>query len=253
MTNTTGKGRYGMIVVRNLSKSFPDGGTLFSGIHLDIEEGEFVAVLGASGSGKTVFLRCLGLYEKWSQGKLYYRDMDIFEMGWKGKRLIRKEWALIEEQPRLNPNKSAIKNVLDGSRKHRPWWRLLTGTVPESEYVNGMDYLEKAGLLNKAKAKVGQLSGGEVQRVAIAKALAQGAKVVLADEPVSNLDPHTAEAMIADIRRMCDKHKLTVICTFHKVELAEKYATRLIGLGQKRLLFDVTGRRLTMQEKNAIS
>lgn len=241
-----------MIEVRNLSKSFPNGDTLFSGIHLDIGEGELVAILGSSGSGKTTLLRCLGLYEKWSQGKMFYKDQDIFEMGWRGKWLIRKEWAYIEEQPLLNPRKNAIKNVLDGSRKHRAWWRLLTGTVPEDEYVNGMDYLEKAGLLHKAQSKVENLSGGEVQRVAVAKALAQGAKVVLADEPVSNLDPQTAESIMADIRQLCSDRKLIVICTLHKVELAEKYATRLLGLGNKHLLFDVTGRRLTMQEKNAI-
>lgn len=242
-----------MISIRNLRKSYPDSDySGLKGINLDIDPGELVVVIGASGSGKTTFLRCISLYEKWDSGKLFYKDQDIFEMGLRGKFLIRKEFAYIEEKPSLHPRKSAIKNVLRGSRKNRPLWRKLTGLVPESEYVNGMDYLEKAGLLNKAERIVENMSGGEVQRVAIAKALAQGASVVVADEPVSNLDPHTAGSIMSDIRQLCEKQGLTVICTLHQVDLAERYATRKIGLAEGSIVFDVSGRPLTLQEKRLI-
>lgn len=242
-----------MIIVRNLHKNIPrESRTLFNGVNMDIEQGELVVILGPGGSGKTTLLKCISLYEEWDKGKLFYNDQDIFEMGWRGKFLIRKEWAYIEDQPHLNRRRNAVKNVLAGSRKHRSIWRLLTGTVSENEHMNAMDFLEKAGLLYKSNRPIEKLSGGEVQRVAVAKALAQGAKVVVADEPVSNLDPHTAASIMEDIRKLCQKEKLTFICSLQQIELAEKYATRIIGLSNRNIAFDVTGRRLAPQEKRLL-
>lgn len=241
-----------MISIRNLTKSISQGDVLFSGVNANMKQGELVVILGSSGSGKSTLLRCINLRDKWDKGKLFYKNQDIFSMGWKGKRLIRKEWSFIEGQPILNRQKSALKNVLSGSRKHRPIWRLITGTVSNDEYSDGMDYLDKVGLMDKAHRRVENLSGGEVQRVAWAKALAQKAKVIVADEPVSNLDPHTASSIMEDIRKMCKKEGLIFICTLPQVELAEQYATRILGLKNGSIAFNVKGRRLTQEEKSMI-
>lgn len=242
-----------MIEVRNLSKTMPDGPVILKNIHLQIKKGEFVALLGSSGSGKSMLLRCMQLREKWDEGKLFYDDHDIFDMEWRGKLLLRKEWAFIEEPPVLNRNRNALKNVLAGSRKNRPWLRMITGTVSEEEHMDAMEYLHQVGsVMHKAKQPVGTLSGGELQRVAIARALAQKPQVILADGPTSNLDPQTAEDIMQVIRNICNRQRMTMVCALTHAELAEKYATRIIGLHEGEVAFDVSGRKLMLKEKRMI-
>lgn len=120
--------------------------------------------------------------------------------------------------------------------------------VRNDDYMGAMDTLEKLGLLDKAKQKAEQLSGGERQRVAIARALVHGAKVLLADEPVSGLDPHTSEQILRDLKALCQQG-MTVIAVIHQSDLAEKFSDRIIGLNQGSLVLDVRGRRLTTAEK----
>jgi phosphonate transport system ATP-binding protein len=120
------------------------------------------------------------------------------------------------------------------------------------EHMSGMDYLEKVGLLNRANHKMEQLSGGERQRVAIARAMMHGAKWIVIDEPVSGLDPSTAEGVMADLRELCLKHQTTLICSLHDVRLAEKYATRIWGLSGGHIILDVQARRLTEREKQLV-
>ncbi|WP_315971323.1 ATP-binding cassette domain-containing protein [Paenibacillus sp. N3.4] len=129
---------------------------------------------------------------------------------------------------------------------------MLTGTTSRDEHVVGMDYLEKVGLLDKGEKKVGQLSGGEQQRVAIAKALILGPKVLVADEPVSGLDPKSTEYIIQDLKSLCKDRNMSVIATLHQVELAERYATRIWGLAEGRIVLDIPARSLTMREKQLV-
>lgn len=230
----------------------PDGNEpILSNIHIDIEEGEMVAILGPSGSGKTTLLRCLHLQEKWDEGKLFFNGEDMFSKGWWARRIIRR-WTFIKEKPTMSPSRTVMKNVLLGSRRNRPIGRLLTGTISMEEKELAMDYINKVGLLLKDHYRVEQLSGGEVKRLALAKAFAQKEKVVLADEPVSNIDPHTANSIMKDIRTICQAEAVTFICVLHQVEIAEKYATRMIGLKDGQIAFDVQGRRLTQLEKNML-
>lgn len=241
-----------MIKITNLTKSIAGGSTVLAGITVNFFKGDFVAILGASGSGKTTLLRCLSMKERWDQGKLSYDGKEIMELGLQGKRIIRKEWSYMADQPLLNLRLNAHRNVLSGSRKHRSLIRLLTGTVPHEEYEEGMDYLIQAGLMRKSDLKVGEMSGGERQRVALAKALAEKPKVILADEPVNNLDPQTARSILEIVANLCKDEKLIFICTISQVELAEQYATRILGLRDGGIAFDVSGRRLTQQEKNMV-
>ncbi len=242
-----------MIEVRQLTKQLPDNGEfLLQQVNLEVKHGELVAILGASGSGKSTLLKCMGLQESWTEGTLFFQGEDIFKMGIKGKLLIRKQVAFIEEKPALSPGATAHKHVLAGGRHKRSLLRRLTGTVSNEEYASAMDLLHKVGLSKKVHVPAGKLSGGETQRVAIAKALAQGAKVILADEPISGVDPQTAQAILKDMKSLCEKERLTFICTLSDVKSAEQLATRIVGLANKGIAFDITGRRLTRQEQMKI-
>jgi phosphonate transport system ATP-binding protein len=241
-----------LITVRNLVKKVDKDKVILSGIQFDVGRGEFIALLGGSGSGKTTLLRCITLQENWDEGHFFYEGHDILSLNAWQRLKYRKKWAFIEEKPTLNPNKTALKNVLSGRFYETPWWRKMTGKVAMDEHVMAMDYLEKVGLLDKALQKSSLLSGGEMQRVAIAKALVQGAELIVADEPISGLDPENAKKIMLDLQQLCEKTNVTVICSLHQVDLAEKYATRIWGLSEGKLSIDVKGRRLTQFEKDRV-
>lgn len=241
-----------MIIVRNLSKSYPPDRRVLERLSFQADEGELIALLGASGSGKTTLFRCLMLKEKWDEGQYIYGGKDITTIGTWEKLKLRKEWAYLEEKPSLNPKKTALKNVLSALLFKKSWLRFLTNTVSEDDHMEAMDYLDKVGLLEKAHEPVEKLSGGEKQRVAICKALIKEAKVIYADEPVSGLDPEAAMRVLEDLQAICRKQKLLVFCSLHQVELAEKFGSRIWGLSGGRLTVDIAGRRLTQREKSLI-
>ncbi|MDF2964477.1 MAG: phosphonate transporter ATP-binding protein [Paenibacillus sp.] len=241
-----------MIIVRNLSKSFPPDHQILSRLSFQADEGELIALIGGSGSGKTTLFRCLSLKEKWDEGQYIYEGKDISGVSGLEQFKLRKDWAFLEEKPNLNPRKSALKNVLSGLFLHKAWWRILTGTTSSDDHMTAMDYLDTVGLLDKAHEPIEKLSGGEKQRVAIAKALIRGAKVIYADEPVSGLDPEAAMRVLEDLKSICQKDKVIVFCSLHQVELAEKFGSRIWGLSGGRLVVDIAGRRLTHREKELI-
>ncbi|RXZ81839.1 ATP-binding cassette domain-containing protein [Paenibacillaceae bacterium] len=238
-----------MIKVEYLTKIIPNGPKVLSDLNFTVEPGEFVAVVGTSGSGKSMLLKCLALREKWSKGRYLVDGTDILKSSLAGLRKIRREFAFLEEKPMLNENKTSLKNVLIGTRYQTPAWRMLTGMVRNDDYMGAMDTLEKLGLLDKARQKTGKMSGGEKQRVAIARALVHGAKVILADEPVSGLDPHSAEKILTDLKALCKNQGITVIAVMHQGELAERFADRILGLNQGNLVLDIRGRRMTSRER----
>ncbi|WP_282935303.1 ATP-binding cassette domain-containing protein [Paenibacillus sp. RC67] len=241
-----------MIIVRNLSKSFPPDHQVLSKLSFQADEGELIALVGASGSGKSTLFRCLSLKMKWDEGQYIYDGKDISGVRGLEQLKLRKDWAYLEEKPSLNPRKSALKNVLSGLFLHKAWWRILSGTTSNDDHMTAMDYLDKVGLLDKAHEPVEKLSGGEKQRVAIAKALIRGAKVIYADEPVSGLDPEAAIKVLEDLKDICKKDKVLVFCSLHQLELAEKFGSRIWGLSGGRLVVDIAGRRLTQREKELI-
>lgn len=237
-----------MLTVRNLSKVFPPDNQVLSQISFQVDAGEFIAVIGSSGSGKTTLLRCISHQEKWTSGQLIYNSNDITKPGPWDRFKLGKDFAYLEEKPFLNRNKSAVKNVLMG-RVYQAPLRMVTGLSSRNEKIDSMDFLEKVGLLDKGEKKVGQLSGGEQQRVAIAKALILGPKVLVADEPVSGLDPKSTEYILQDLKSLCKDRNMTVIATLHKVELAERFATRIWGVSEGKIVLDIPARPLTLNEK----
>ena len=140
-----------MIIARRLTKRLPDGQQALTDIHFEAAKGEFVAVMGASGSGKSMLLKCLTLRESWTDGTLHVDGDDIFKMGLRGKLRVRREFAYLEEKPELNPNRTALKNALVGTRYQTPLWRRAIGSIRNDDYMGAMDMLEKVGLLDKAQ------------------------------------------------------------------------------------------------------
>lgn len=242
-----------MIIVRNLSKTLPNGQTILSKISFQADRGEFIVVIGASGSGKSTLLSCIALRQKWSEGQFIVDGAQISTNNWLERLKFLKDWAFLEERPALNPKKNALKNVFSGRFFQLPLWRKLTGTISTGEHIRAMDYLERVGLLDKAKKLPAEkLSGGEQQRVAIARALAQGAKVIVADDPTKGLDPESAAKVFQDLRALCNEQNMIVIAAMQNLEVAERSATRIWGLAGGKLVLDIPARKLTQSEKKMI-
>ncbi|MFD0670220.1 phosphonate ABC transporter ATP-binding protein [Cohnella sp. GCM10027633] len=242
-----------MIVITGLTRKIPDGKTILDRVSARLEPGTFIAVVGESGSGKSALLKALALQETWTEGEYKVDGKDIMQAGWFARMKHRREVAYIEQKPLLLEKKSALKNVLIGVAGQTPLWRRLIGSVRSDDYMGGMDMLEKVGLLELAQQKVERMSGGERQRIAIARSLVHGAKLVLTDEPVSGLDPHTSEEMMRTLKKLCAEKGTTIVAALHRLELAEKFADEIWGMQDGRIVLQVSGRRLTGAERIRIS
>jgi phosphonate transport system ATP-binding protein len=240
-----------MLFVKGLTKKYADQVVLHS-LNLEVQSGEFVAIMGGSGSGKSTLLRCIALWERWNAGKFIYDGKEL-PPTWPTRWKLGKIFTYMHSSHLLLPQQTAFRNVLSGRYRHFSFWRMLLGGKPsEDEYMRAMDYLEKVGLLDQASKKVNTLSGGEAQRVAIARALCQGAKVLLIDDPISNLDPHSSEQIMRALQRLHLENQTTILLTTQNIELAERFCSRLIGLSKGHVAFDIRGRRLTLNEKQKI-
>ncbi|MDR0267602.1 ATP-binding cassette domain-containing protein [Paenibacillus sp.] len=241
-----------MIRIQHLAKSVGvDKIPILKGVSLDFQRGELIAIVGASGSGKSTLLRCLALKEKWDKGNFVADGFDVLKNPFAGKRKLKREWAYLEQGPQLNLKRTALKNVVIGQASQTPLWRMATGMIRSDDYMGAMDVIEQMGLLDKAHDKCEKLSGGERQRIAIARALVHGAKVILADEPVIGLDPKSQESVMETLKKLCEEERATVL-TVLPLELAERYATRIVALSGGEIAFDISGRRLTVRERNML-
>jgi phosphonate transport system ATP-binding protein len=155
--------------------------------------------------------------------------------------------AMIFQQHQLIERHSSLENVLMGRLPFRSEWKCFL-PWDESEKRISLECLERVGLLDKARERVSNLSGGQMQRVGIAKALAQEPKLMLADEPVASLDPVTAEQVISFLKEICMTTGITTIISLHQVELARKFADRIIGVSAGRISFDGKPQDLNMEK-----
>lgn len=239
------------MIVRHLEKSYPEHPVL-KGLSFQADPGEFIAVVGASGSGKTTLLRCLTLQESWDKGEYIYEGHNVLEGSPLARLKVRRNWVFLKEDPGLNPKKTAVQSVLEARWRHMPLWRKVVRKSSLDEHVYSNEFLEKVGLLDKGGEKVEKLSGGEKQRVALARALIQEAKMIAADDPVKGLDPQSVNRVMEDFRNVAKRENVLLVCAMQQLDLAERYATRIIGLSEGRIVLDIPARKLTAREKDFI-
>ena len=224
-----------MLEIKNLKKTFNNGTQALDGVYLDVKEGEFVALLGPSGSGKTTLLRSINGLEKIDQGTILFDDDKIDNNSLSE---VRKKTGMIFQEFNLINNLSAINNVLTGILNSETSIKSLFYFFTKDQKIQALKALDTVGLLNKAYDRVDQLSGGQRQRVGIARAIIKKPKLLLADEPVSSLDPKSAELILSLLKKINVEHKITIICNLHQIDLATKYSNRIIGLLDGKINFN---------------
>ena len=230
-----------MLEIKNLKKKFNNGTQALDGVYLDVKEGEFVALLGPSGSGKTTLLRSINGLEKIDQGTILFDDDKIDNNSLSE---VRKKTGMIFQEFNLINNLSAINNVLTGILNSETSIKSLFYFFRKDQKVEALKALDTVGLLNKAYDRVDQLSGGQRHRVGIARAIIKKPKLLLADEPVSSLDPKSAELILSLLKKINVEHKITIICNLHQIDLATKYSNRIIGLLDGKINFNEESKKI---------
>jgi phosphonate transport system ATP-binding protein len=226
------------LAVRNLTMCYPNGHTALHDMNLSVEAGEMVVVLGANGCGKSTFVKCVVGLNRPTTGTVEVAGRDLSGLSGTALREARLPLALISQHANLVRRRSVLANVCSGSLARHRTLATALGRVPRSEVEPALGYLAEVGLVELAAQRAGTLSGGQAQRVAVARALAQMPQVLLADEPVASLDPEAADEVMRLLRRLATEDGLAVVVVLHQTELATRYADRLVGLRRGRVIFD---------------
>ncbi len=207
-----------IIKVENLHKSFGKIDVL-KGVNTEIKKGEVVVVIGASGSGKSTFLRCLNRLEEPTSGAIYFNGQDITDKK-SNINLHRQKMGMVFQQFNLFPHMTILKNMTKAPMT-------LLGMSKADAEAKAMELLERVGLADRADAYPSQLSGGQKQRVAIVRALAMNPDVMLFDEPTSALDPEMVGEVLEVMKNLA-KEGMTMVVVTHEMGFAREVADRVL-------------------------
>jgi phosphonate transport system ATP-binding protein len=221
-----------MIKFENVGKTYPNGVEALKQVDLEIKQGEFIAIIGLSGAGKSTLIRLINKMLDVTEGTLIVNDTPVDDT-LKGKdlRKFRRGIGMVFQSFNLIGRTSA--RVADIS-----FFKSVLGWYSKSDKIIALNALEKLGILEKAYSRADQLSGGQMQRVALARTIAQEPNIILADEPVASLDPITATQVMKDFEKINKELKITVLANMHHVDMALKYARRVIGIKDGEIIYD---------------
>ena len=238
-----------MITIRNLRKSYGSNHVLH-GIDMDVKAGEFVVMLGLSGAGKSTLLRCMNGLNQPDSGTLQVGDINLMQKH--SRRELARHVAMVFQHHNLVQRLSVRKNVLTGRLGQVGTLASVLQLFRQGDIDLADACLQRVGLAHKADERTEALSGGQMQRVGIARALAQQPQVILADEPVASLDPKTARSVLQYLRDATRELGIAVVCNLHQVDYAKEFGDRIVGLSQGRMVFDGVPAQLDEAALNAI-
>ena len=227
-----------MIKFDHVDKVYANGTKALDNVNLEIEQGEFVAIIGLSGAGKSTLIRTINKMIDVTGGKVTVNDIDVSTLKGKELREFRRKIGMVFQSFNLVSKTTVINNVLTARVADMNFFRTLFGLFSKEDKVMALEALDKVGILDKAYIRADQLSGGQQQRVALARTLAQNPEIILADEPVAALDPVMADIVMTDFKRINKEMNITVLINIHHVDLALQYADRVIGIQAGKIVYD---------------
>lgn len=227
-----------MLQIEHLSKVYEGGVQALTDVSLTVQDGEFLVVIGLSGSGKSTLMRCINRLIEPTEGRVIYNGVDVTAASPEELRRIRRKIGMVFQHFNLVRRSTVLTNVLTGRLGYVNPWASLLHRFPQAEVDRAMRNLKRVGIVEKAHARADELSGGQQQRVGIARALMQEPELVLADEPVSALDPATSHSVLRHLEQINREDGITVVCNLHFLDLARRYGTRIVALKDGRLIFD---------------
>ena len=222
----------------NVSKHYPNGVHALKGVSFQVWEGGFIPVIGPSGPGKSPLLRATTGLTPIRGGTVWLDGQTVSGLRGQGLRQLRRKVGMIFQNYNLVYSLSVLQNVLHGRLGYMSGWKGVFGRYSEEEKQEGLDLLKELGLEEFAYNRASDLSGGQKQRVGIARAIMQGPKFLLCDEPIASLDPSSAKTIMDLLRDMTQRRNIACIVNLHQLDVALKYSTRIIGLSKGEIVFD---------------
>jgi phosphonate transport system ATP-binding protein len=226
-----------MLKVVNLTKVYDNGTRALDNVSFEVNDGEFLAIIGLSGSGKSTLLRCINRLVEPTSGEIRLDDTNITAASRRDLRYIRRQIGMVFQQFNLVKRSSVMTNVLAGRLGYTSPWGSMFNRFSREDRERAIEALDRVGIADKARNRADELSGGQQQRVGVARALMQTPRMILADEPVASLDPVLAHSILGYLEQLNRQDGITVLCSLHHLDLVQRYATQVLGLRDGRVVF----------------
>ena len=226
------------IEFKNVNKQYPNGYKALNNINVNIKQGEFVALIGPSGAGKTTLIRTINKMNSITDGTIQVGEFEVHKLDNKTLLDLRQNVGMIFQGFNLVKRQTVLTNVLTGSLSRNKGLKSLLGIFPKDEKKLALSKLDQVNLLDRSFNRADNLSGGQQQRVAIARVLMQNPNVILADEPVSALDPVTKREVMEYLLKINQELGITIIINIHDINLAKKYCSRILGISAGSIVVD---------------
>jgi phosphonate transport system ATP-binding protein len=234
-----------MLALRNLSKSYVPGTPVLQDVSLEVAARGITAIIGASGTGKSTLIRCINRLVEPSGGEIVFDGADLARLSGKALRRARRQIGMVFQEYNLVERLTVMENLLCGRLGYVSAWRAWRRKFPPEDIRRAFELLDVVGLAGFAHQRADALSGGQRQRVGIARAVMQEPKLLLADEPTSSLDPKTSVEIMELLAAIARTRGIPVLVNMHDVELARRFADRIVGMRDGRVVFDGPPAELT--------
>jgi phosphonate transport system ATP-binding protein len=234
-----------MLQVRHLSKSYVADKPVLTDINLEVAAKGLTAVLGPSGTGKSTLIRCINRLVEPTQGEILFEGRDLVKLDRRALREARRHIGMVFQEYNLVERLSVMENLLSGRLGYVSSWRAWRRAFGKDDIGKAFELLDVVGLAGFAQRRADALSGGQRQRVGIARAVMQEPKLLLADEPTSSLDPKTSVEIMELLRGVGATRGIPVLVNMHDVELARRFADRVVGMSGGKIVYDGPSQYLT--------
>jgi phosphonate transport system ATP-binding protein len=233
------------LIVRGLHKEYRAGLPVLRGIDLTFPCSGVVAIIGPSGTGKSTLIRCINRLVQPTSGEILFRGQDLATLSGRALKNARRRIGMVFQEYNLVERLTVMENLLCGRLGYVSVWRAWLRKFPQHDIQRAFDLLDSVGLPGFASQRADALSGGQRQRVGIARAIMQEPDIILADEPTSSLDPKTSVEIMEILQKVARDRDIPVIVNIHNVELARRFASRIIGMTGGQVVYNGSPEGLT--------
>ena len=227
-----------LLSVKDVRVRFPNGTEGLTSVSFRANQGEIIGIIGRSGAGKSTLLRCINGFQSITSGEILLHGNEVHRLNQQALRKLRRQIGFIWQEHNVIERLPTLANVLTARLAYNQSWCSAIGYFGAEHRRIAVHNLERLNLVNRARLRADKLSGGEKQRLSIARALTQEPDIILADEPVASLDPELSWQVLSDLSRVTKEDGLLTIMTLHQVHLAREFADRIIGIADGRIVFD---------------
>ena len=211
---------------------------MLRGIDLDIDSRGITAIIGPSGTGKSTFIRCINRLVEPTAGSISFEQQDLVRLDRASLRRARRHIGMVFQEYNLVERLTVMENLLTGRLGYVSAWNAWRRKYPQEDIDRAFDLLEIVGLRGFENQRADSLSGGQRQRVGIARAVMQSPRLLLADEPTSSLDPKTSVEIMQLLVSISEKYSIPVVINMHDVDLAKRFASRIVGMSNGAIIYD---------------